>query len=289
MNIDEISSAISVMRMQEETAYKCESYLRQEAGRSRPVDATCRFKMIQWCYQIVDFCNFSRETVSISTSYLDRFLLTSSGREASLSRDCYQLAAMACLYTAVKLHEPRAMDPTLVAGLSRGAYTEKQITDMELIILNSLSWRVNPPTSMAFVRLFISLMRSSSITPLVHEEVFQCAGYQTELALSDCYFVATNPSTIALASVANALEDDKELQLPVKTFYLNIICNAASIDRNSPEVKNAKEKLRSFISKKSASNCIATSGSSPTIMASTKPLERGDSWKVSPRSVADEQ
>jgi len=58
----EISQCIAVMRMQEETTYKVRDYLAESAGirkrASKPVDADCRIKMCEWCYEVVDFCKF---------------------------------------------------------------------------------------------------------------------------------------------------------------------------------------------------------------------------------------
>ena len=38
------------------------------------------------------------------------------------------------------------LDPDVFPALSIGAYTVQDIEDMELLILQRLSWRVNPPT-----------------------------------------------------------------------------------------------------------------------------------------------
>lgn len=65
----QIEDRVEVMLHQEEHEYKCFDYLAaNEAIRkkaAKPVDEDCRVKMCEWCYQVVDFCKFRRETVGI--------------------------------------------------------------------------------------------------------------------------------------------------------------------------------------------------------------------------------
>ena len=95
---------------------------------SSHVDEICRFKMCEWSFQIVDFCKFHRESVDIAMNYLDRFLLTKVGQAALQDRNVYQLVAMTCLYSAIKIHERQALSPAVVSQLSRGVYTAEQAT-----------------------------------------------------------------------------------------------------------------------------------------------------------------
>merc|ERR1712226_396506 len=86
-----------------------------------------RKKMVAWCFQVVDFCKFQRETVSIAMNLLDRFMMTSQSQVAKTDVKVYQLAAMTALYTAVKIHEPEVMDPKLISNLSRGVYQPEEV------------------------------------------------------------------------------------------------------------------------------------------------------------------
>mmetsp|Transcript_49328 Transcript_49328/g.148536 ORF Transcript_49328/g.148536 Transcript_49328/m.148536 type:complete len:434 (-) Transcript_49328:5-1306(-) len=122
-----------------------------------PVDVECRTKMISWCYQVVDHCHMSRETVSIAASYLDRYLLAPSGLEALLDRRTFQLSAMTSLYVALKLFEDVNVEPGVMVGLSRGAYVEEEFVEMELDILMALRWKVHPPTAVGFMGHFLNL------------------------------------------------------------------------------------------------------------------------------------
>ena len=120
----EIPDRIALMLQQEENEYSCIDYLlaneEMRKKAAKPVDEDCRVKMCEWCYQVVDFCKFRRETVGIGMTYLDRYLCTEKGKKALGDRKEYQLVAMTCLYIAIKLHEPLEMETSLLADLSRG-------------------------------------------------------------------------------------------------------------------------------------------------------------------------
>lgn len=206
---DDVPDRIAVMLVQEENEYSCYDYLAaNEAIRrkaAKPVDEDCRVKMCEWCYQVVDFCKFRRETVGIGMSYLDRYMCSKKGKKALGDRKEYQLVAMTCLYVAIKLHEPLEMETSLLADLSRGCYTEMEFANMEKNILEAIEWRVSGPTPLAFVLHYISFL-PDIISSSVIEAIFDYARYQTELAIGDHYFVKTKPSVVGMAALLNALE-----------------------------------------------------------------------------------
>jgi Cyclin, N-terminal domain len=207
-------STIAAMRHQEKTGYVAEDWLHHDehamsmcAGPLHAsVDADCRNKMTSWMYQVVDFTRMHRESVAIAMNYLDRFLNTPEGHNAKMDRTVYQLAAMTTLYTAVKIHEPEAMDPKLVSNLSRGAYTPQQIEAMESLILDAIQWRLNPPTALAFVRQFLDLIPEQLLSQQLRQTAYDITKYQTELAVNEFEFITINASTVAYCAFMNALE-----------------------------------------------------------------------------------
>ena len=214
---DDVPDRIAVMLIQEENEYSCFDYLAaNEAIRrkaAKPVDEDCRVKMCEWCYQVVDFCKFRRETVGIGMSYLDRYMCSKKGKKALGDRKEYQLVAMTCLYVAIKLHEPLEMETSLLADLSRGCYTEMEFANMEQCILEGIEWRVSGPTPLAFVLHYLSFF-PDIISSAVVEAIFDYARYQTELAIGDHYFVKCKPSVVGMAALMNALEGMDTLLMP---------------------------------------------------------------------------
>jgi len=244
----EIADCIAVMRLQEETTYRVRDYLAESAAlrkrASKPVDGDCRIKMCEWCYEVVDFCKFRRETVGIGMSYLDRYLCTPKGRCALCNRKEYQLAAMTALYIAIKLHEPLEMETSLLADLSRGCYTEMEFVHMEEVMLQALEWRVNGPTSLGFVQHYMKFL-PDAVHPLVAEAVFDHARYQTELAIADQKFVSLRPSEIGLAATLNAVEgmDTNLLPLKLQGKFIRNIERYAEMIVDDVEVIQAKLSL----------------------------------------------
>lgn len=148
----------SALRHQENTVYSCEDYLSPEYQNdqmeeqdqtlkdngpdasmfdSLPSDPSAgslnevwREKICEWCYQVVDHFDFSREVVSVAMSFLDRYLST-----RRVNKKIFQLAAMTCLYLAIKLYEPSTLKISSLVGLSRGFFAAKHIIAMEQSIL----------------------------------------------------------------------------------------------------------------------------------------------------------
>lgn len=144
----------AVLRQQENEAdYCCKDYLSSEYQRKElehsyrepnaqlfdslpseqsagAINERWREKICEWAYQVVDHFDFSREVVAISISYLDRFLGT-----RRVTKKVFQLAAMTCLYLAIKIHERKSLSMDSFAGLSRGFFKDVHIVAMEESIL----------------------------------------------------------------------------------------------------------------------------------------------------------
>lgn len=213
-------STLDAMCIQEEKGYLCSDYLRKEeihfanACKQRllseqdiETSIQNRSKMVTWCYNVMDACGNDRETVDIAMSYFDRFMNTTIGQTMCLhDADTFQLACMTCLYIAIKIHEPAAMSPTSFSQLSNGFYTSNQIEQMEQQILHAIQWRVNPPTSLAFVRNLLNLIPRRYLNDLWKSQVYELTKIQIEMAINDYQFVPIKASSIAFASIVNACE-----------------------------------------------------------------------------------
>ena len=296
-NAQDALASIEAMRMQEENGYKTEDYMSQaqpevrscRGPQQQQVDRECRSKMSEWCFQVVDFCKFNRDTVAIAMSYLDRFLMTPSGSEALKDRKIFQLAAMTCLYTAIKIHEPEAMEPKVVASLSRGAYTEDEVTYMERQILIAIQWRMNPPTAMSFVHHFMCLMPAGAMTENEREATIEVAKFQTELAVNSYAFVGVNASTVAFAALTNSLQCS-ESNRSVEFELLTAMSKAANIKGDCYEMVNVQDTLYEAV--QNASTGPSDSGLRSTTVSKTMKSNMGSSSRsihTSPRSVSTEE
>ena len=198
-----------------------------------------REKICEWCYQVVDHFDFNREVVSVTMSYLDRYLAT-----RTVNRRIFQLAAMTALYLAIKLFEPGKLRMSSLIDLSRGYFMSEHIVTMEDSMLQSLKWHVHPPTPLAYCRDFMGLV-SSDIHPVARHDVNELARFMTELSVCDYWFVTKKPSSIALASLINAMElqGPRRIENRHKMEFLSRVAELGMDITNDDEIVECYERL----------------------------------------------
>jgi hypothetical protein len=194
-----------------------------------------RTQMVRWCYTIAQACHFQKETVEIAMSIMDRYLAVHSDT-LMLDSSQYQLSCMACMYTAIKVHESKCLSPQQMEHLSGGRFTHQQIQETEVQILKAIQWRVHPPTAIAFVRylLELSLPELHSL-PDNRKTLLEVAEAQIELALGDDLFIPVKASSLALAALMNAVQS--VLQHSHLSFYWYTFAVALLVNQESGKVK----------------------------------------------------
>lgn len=176
----------------------------EHPGDSR-VDEFCREQIVEWSFRVVDYFRIDREVVAVSISLLDRFLAV-----CECDRSTFKLAATTTLHLAVKLLHPYKLGELgILSDLSRGEFDMNDVACMERHVLQSLQWKLHPPTPIAFSTLlldFIFSHQSLNLSSTDVDDLYDISSFFTELSLCDYYFIGVDPSSIALASVINALE-----------------------------------------------------------------------------------
>lgn len=158
-----------------------------------------RRQMCDWAYTAMDTFELDREIVAVAFDMLDRYLANEIKSELTFTREDFQLYVMVCLYTAVKVLEPsRKLSIEALVDMSRGYYSAEDVKVTELEILQSLRWRINPPTAIAFVRLLLELVPES------RQHLLDACKQFTELAVADSFFVPYTASSIATAAITLA-------------------------------------------------------------------------------------
>ena len=208
-----------------------------------PIDPECRFRMTEWCYQFIDLCGFRRETVAITISCLDRYLASRpTDDDVFMKRSRFQLAAMTCLYSVVKIHENQAMDTELVSRLSLGVFAPSEVEVMEMEILLSIGFLVNPPTAFAFCKHLLDAMPDDWMTMEMRDRVLELAKYQTEVAVGDVELMRVKPSWIALASLINAMGSIQNSS-PFKQLVMDSISGIVGVCAHNPDFRNIRMRL----------------------------------------------
>lgn len=256
LSSSDVADRVAVMHRQESTHYRCRDYIRTAVRRSACtrqhkdiVDAECRAKMCEWCYQVADFCKFSRQTVATCMSYLDRFMSTNhpTAAQAVYSKKKYQLAAMTCLYVAIKLFEPMAMDTALLSEISHGCYDEEDIEMMEQDILQALGWRMNGPTSHDVLNHLIMLLPKSAYCndDSVASALLDFSRFQVEISIADYGLALEKPSVVALAAILNSAEGISETLFSAQSRceYLQRVKNLTGMSSFTTEVNAVRVRL----------------------------------------------
>jgi len=250
----------------------------------KPIDEDCRSKMATWCFQVVEFCNFSRETARLAMSYLDQFLGTKEGGLVLYDRKDFQLAAMVSLELAVKIHEPKELDMSLLSELSKGSYSILELTKMEKKILSALNYRMCPPTASSFANYLLELL-PQNVPLYAKNKIKDFSLLQIELSVKDYFFVTHKSSIIALASILNATEFLQCFRLSTmarRSFHRDIIL-MAGIDPTDFVTNEVGEKLKELVQLNSTADNFYSIGNLPQF-SSQKNYQ--DIYPSSPVSVS---
>lgn len=111
---------------------------------------------------------------------------------------------MTSLFLSTKLHSTTKISASSIAAMSRGCLHKDQITKMEMCLIRSLSWHLNPPTPSQFLAVAHPFVATSNVE-LPHD-ILDLARYLAELAVCDGFFIDKKPSSIARASLQVAFE-----------------------------------------------------------------------------------
>ena len=195
---DDICDRVQVMLMQESTTYKVG--ITNNDGSNIERSNSRRSIMVDWSFHLVDHFSLDREIVEVAFSYLDRFVDRCSTDDAA-----FKLACMTCLYIASKTVGPKYIPLKSLSELSEGEFDVQNFIDMEMCVLRALDWRVQPPTTRAFIELFLAFLPSNKVA--IKQALRRRATFYSELSLFDYNCALETQSLLALSSILNAIED----------------------------------------------------------------------------------
>lgn len=167
--------------------------------------------------------------MAIALSYFDRYL----SFHESMNENLIQLVAFTSLYLAIKIHSTRKLSIASISRLvllyasihtpfndilltksnyssyriAKGCIHEDQILKMEIHMMKVLGWHLNPPTTFMYLDVASPLIYDSVGENYdVSIKVNDLTRYLLELSTCDGYFVQMNPSSIAVAAIAVAMD-----------------------------------------------------------------------------------
>ncbi|XWS21241.1 hypothetical protein CRYUN_Cryun30bG0038500 [Craigia yunnanensis] len=180
---------------------------------------------VEWMLKVNAHYSFSALTAVLAVNYLDRFLF--SFQFQSEKPWMTQLAAVACLSLAAKVEEtqvPLLLD--LQVEESRYVFEAKTIQRMEILVLSTLQWKMNPVTALSFLDYIAR--RLGLKDHLCWEFLRRCDRILLSV-ISDSRFMCYLPSVMATATMLYVV-DSVEPNLRVE--YQNQLLGILGIDKD---------------------------------------------------------
>ena len=207
-----------------------------EAVQKHGMVVDWRLKIVAWFDQLGDAFDMKPETIAMATNYLDRYLSRRSCGGVNL-----QLAATASIFLASKVEEQRPFRTSDLVTLSGGLLQAADIRLMELELVSTLRWYLNPPTIHASIHQLLALLGAASeLDAGDAAEVEDAAVAYADRSRSDMAFLAFPPSMIAVAAVLCALRARRAD--PARTEAFLAVVKAADLPYAS--APRAAERIR---------------------------------------------
>jgi Cyclin, N-terminal domain len=246
----ETLDCLSVMIEQDSKTYKVDDYIRRrrKIGRAvasvvpncdEPVDPYFRGKMVEWSYRLCDHFAMRRDIVSLSFSFLDRFV-----DQIECDRAGFKLAAMTSIFIAAKMMNVKGFNVETLVTLCREEYQVNHFLQMERIMLSALKFRLNPPVIQAFMSHLCNFI--PKLDDASESEISSRAIFYGELSIYDFRFVPLSKCHVAIACIMNAIfdcEEDCTISQVLHTTFLSTLYTEAGIKADIRILRSVQDRL----------------------------------------------
>ncbi|KAI3813377.1 hypothetical protein L1987_18099 [Smallanthus sonchifolius] len=157
-----------------------------------------RRESVDWMVRVSNRYGFVAMTTVLAVNYFDRFLLSRSFQSDKPWMN--QLAAVACLSLAAKVEETQA--PLVMDLQVEGAkfvFESRTIMKMELLVLSSLQWKMNPVTPLSVSDY--AMRRLGLVTHYRHLEIVRRCERIVLAVVNDSRSLLYLPSVIAATTM----------------------------------------------------------------------------------------
>lgn len=233
-NFEDVHDILQKMRIQESTTYAQSTIDNELAGLWRKM-------LVDWMYYVIDYCHLQRQAVAAAAFFFDvavRKKLVETPEE-------HQLAAATALQLALKTHDSSIIRLEKLVKLGRGLFTENDVVKMERQILESMNWRLHPPSTYCFLRQYERLL-PTTISESARSMINKVTALACEVTVTESSYLSYKPSEIAYASMLMALEMIPHEDLPIvqRHCFLLQMSTTAKLDSRSKLVLGAFEALK---------------------------------------------
>ncbi|XP_017781654.1 PREDICTED: G1/S-specific cyclin-E [Nicrophorus vespilloides] len=109
--------------------------------------------LLDWIMEVCEVYHLRRNTYYLSVDYIDRYLTI----RPNVPKTQLQLLGVSCLFISAKLEEIYPPKLSEFSYVCDGACTEKEILACEVLLLNILTWEVNPMTPTGWLNLYMQI------------------------------------------------------------------------------------------------------------------------------------
>merc|ERR1712141_383323 len=181
------------------------NYLKSKKVEKTTILPKMRAVLVDWLIQVHQQFNLLQETLYLTVAILDRFL---QDHASKIERKQLQLVGVASMFIAAKYEEMYAPEIGDFVYITDRAYTESQIREMEMRILDTLGFDLGRPLPLHFLR---RNSKAGNVDALTHTMV----KYIMELTLVEYKMAHWKPSLVAASALALSLkvldQDQKSL------------------------------------------------------------------------------
>lgn len=179
-----------------------------------------RKEAVDWILKVKAHYGFTPLTAILAINYLDRFL--SSLHFQKDKPWMIQLVAVSCLSLAAKVEEtqvPLLLDLQVVD--TKFLFEAKNIQKMELLVMSTLKWKMNPVTPISFLD---HIVRRLGLNNYLHWDFFKkCEALVLDL-VSDSRFACYKPSLLATATMLRVVDEiDPPNSIDYKSQLLDLL------------------------------------------------------------------
>nr|XP_043624165.1 cyclin-D3-1-like [Erigeron canadensis] len=201
--------------------------------KTDPVLLLARKEAVNWILKVKSHFGFTHLTAILCINYVDRFL--SSLHFQKDKPWMIHLLAVTCLSLAAKVEETQV--PTLLELQvdTKYLFEPKNIQKMELLVMSTLEWKMNPVTPISFLDHIVRRLQLN--THLQWDFVNKCENLILSL-VSDSRFVGYQPSVLATATILHVIDQvDFINSVDYQTQLLDVL------QTTKEKVKECNEKI----------------------------------------------
>lgn len=185
-----------------------------------------RERVAQWCYDVLDYLEESRDVAAVAMNIIDRYLAvlkkeSTESPSLEIGEFDYEVISFTALFLSIRVsgsNKELEISELLKLSSRSGAPQVTHIISAGNSMLEKLTWNRQLLTPNSFLREFVALLmnqieREDGNEAIGHENLSQLvefASYLVEISVCDIYFCAVAPSKIAFGALTLAMMNNSE-------------------------------------------------------------------------------